>query len=194
MRRHVSWRRLLYFLPVLVFVGVGIGLAVGLTRDPSTLPSALIDQPVPTFALPPIAGMPGEGLSSADLIGEVSLVNVFASWCVPCRAEHPLLLALAERGVVINGINYKDPAEQAAAWLAELGNPFARIGADRDGRVAIDFGVYGVPETFVIDREGRIRHRHVGPLRARDVEDTLLPLIEQLAREPDPLQEAGGGQ
>jgi cytochrome c biogenesis protein CcmG, thiol:disulfide interchange protein DsbE len=194
MRSAMGLRRLLYFLPVLVFVGVGIGLAVGLTRDPSTLPSALIDKPVPTFALPPIEGMPGEGLSSADLEGQVSLVNVFASWCVPCRSEHPLLMALAERGIVINGIDYKDPAEQAAKWLDELGNPFARIGADRDGRVAIDFGVYGVPETFVVDREGRIRHKHVGPLRARDVEEMLLPMLEQLGRERDSLQEAGGGQ
>jgi cytochrome c biogenesis protein CcmG/thiol:disulfide interchange protein DsbE len=188
----MAWRRILYLLPVLIFIGVGIGLAVGLTRDPSTLPSALIDRPVPTFELPAIEGMPGEGLSSADLRGEVSLVNVFASWCVPCRAEHPLLMGLAERGVVINGIDYKDPAEQAAGWLEDLGNPFARIGADRDGRVAIDFGVYGVPETFVIDREGRIRHRHVGPLQARDLEETLLPLLERLGREQDPLQEAGG--
>jgi cytochrome c biogenesis protein CcmG, thiol:disulfide interchange protein DsbE len=185
----MTWRRLLFLLPVLIFVGVGIGLAVGLTRDPSTLPSALIDKPVPTFELPPIEGMPGEGLSSADLKGEVSLVNVFASWCVPCRAEHPLLMALAERGVVINGIDYKDPAEQAARWLDELGNPFARIGADRDGRVAIDFGSYGVPETFVIDRAGRIRHRHVGPLQPRDVEETLLPMLEDLK---DPLEQAGG--
>jgi cytochrome c biogenesis protein CcmG, thiol:disulfide interchange protein DsbE len=190
----MAWRRLLYVLPVLVFVGVGIGLAVGLTRDPGTLPSALIDKPVPAFELPPIEGMPGAGLSSADLKGEVNLLNVFASWCVPCRAEHPLLMALAERGVVINGIDYKDPAEQAAEWLHELGNPFARIGADRGGRVAIDFGVYGVPETFVIDREGRIRHKHVGPLQARDLEETLLPLLERLGREQDPLQEAGGGQ
>jgi cytochrome c biogenesis protein CcmG, thiol:disulfide interchange protein DsbE len=185
----MTWRRVLFLLPVLIFVGVGIGLAVGLTRDPSTLPSALIDKPVPTFDLPPIEGMPGEGLRSADLRGEVSLVNVFASWCVPCRAEHPLLMGLAERGVVINGIDYKDPAEQAARWLGELGNPFARIGADRDGRVAIDFGSYGVPETFVVDREGRIRHRHVGPLQPRDVEETLLPMLEDLK---DPLEQAGG--
>ena len=190
----VGWRRLLYLLPILVFVGVGIGLAVGLTRDPSTLPSALLDQPVPPFALPPIEGLPGEGLTSADLEGEVSLVNVFASWCVPCRAEHPLLLGLAERGVVINGIDYKDPPGQAAGWIAELGNPFARIGADRDGRVAIDWGVYGVPETFVIDREGRIRYRFVGPLQPRDLEETLLPMLERLGREPerDPLLRTGG--
>jgi cytochrome c biogenesis protein CcmG/thiol:disulfide interchange protein DsbE len=190
----MGWRRLLYLLPILIFVGVGIGLAVGLTRDPSTLPSALLDKPVPTFALPPIKGLPGEGLTSADLEGEVSLVNVFASWCVPCRAEHPLLLALAERGVVINGINYKDPPGPAARWIAELGNPFARIGADRDGRVAIDWGVYGVPETFVIDREGQIRYRFVGPLQPRDLDETLRPMLEQLGREPerDPLLRTEG--
>jgi cytochrome c biogenesis protein CcmG, thiol:disulfide interchange protein DsbE len=188
----MALRRLLYLLPVLIFIGVGIGLAVGLTRDPGTLPSALIDRPVPTFELPPIEGLPGEGLTSADLAGGVSLLNVFASWCVPCRAEHPLLMRLADRGIVINGIDYKDPPEQAARWLGELGDPFARIGADRSGRVAIDFGVYGVPETFVVDRKGRIRHKHVGPLQPRDVEEILLPLLERLGREQDPLQQAGG--
>jgi cytochrome c biogenesis protein CcmG/thiol:disulfide interchange protein DsbE len=175
-------RRVLFLLPALIFVGVGIGLAVGLTRDPSTLPSALIDKPVPTFQLPPIAGRDGEGFSSADLEGEVSLVNVFASWCVPCRVEHPLLVALAEEGVPIYGINYKDPAHKASEWLAELGDPYRAIGADTQGRVAIDWGVYGVPETFVVDGEGRIRHRHVGPLQRRDVEETIRPLLAELAQ------------
>jgi len=175
-------RRLLYLLPVLVFIGVGIGLALGLTRDPSVLPSALLEQPVPAFELPPLAGRGGAGLSSRDLqAGGPALVNVFASWCVPCRAEHPLLMALAERGVTIYGINYKDAPEQASAWLDELGDPFAKIGADRDGRVAIDWGVYGVPETFVVDGAGRIRHRFVGPLQARDIDQTLLPLLAGLA-------------
>ena len=174
-------RRLLFVLPAVVFIGVGIGLAVGLTRDPSTLPSALIDQPVPTFELPPIAGRDGPGFSNDDLAGGVSLVNVFASWCVPCRVEHPLLVALAEEGVPIYGINYKDPADQAADWLAELGDPYRAIGADIHGRVAIDWGVYGVPETFVIDAEGRIRHRHVGPLQPRDLEETIRPLLAELA-------------
>ena len=177
----MSLRRLLYLLPVLIFVGVGIGLAVGLTRDPSTLPSALIDQPVPTFELPAIAGREGPGFSSADLEGQVSLVNVFASWCVPCRVEHPLLEALTDQGVRIYGINYKDQPEQALAFLEELGNPYAAIGADRTGRVAIDWGVYGVPETFVVDAEGRIRHRHVGPIQARDLEGTILPVLAELA-------------
>lgn len=177
----MGFRRLLYLLPVFIFVGVGIGLAVGLTRDPSTLPSALIDQPVPTFELPPIAGRDGPGFSSADLEGRVSLVNVFASWCVPCRVEHPLLMALAEDGVAIYGINYKDPADQATGWLAELGDPYRAIGADGQGRVAIDWGVYGVPETFVVDGQGRIRHRHVGPLQPRDIEKTIRPLLAELA-------------
>ena len=175
-------RRLLFLIPVAVFIGVGIGLAVGLTRDPSVLPSALLDKPVPAFELPPIEGRGGEGLRSADLAGGVALVNVFASWCVPCRAEHPVLLGLAERGVPIYGINYKDRPEQARAWLEELGDPFKSIGADRDGRVSIDWGVYGVPETFVIGPDGRIRHKFVGPLQPRDVEDTLLPLIAELGK------------
>jgi cytochrome c biogenesis protein CcmG, thiol:disulfide interchange protein DsbE len=174
-------RRLLFLLPAFIFVGVGIGLAVGLTRDPSTLPSALIDKPVPMFELPPLAGRDGPGFSSADLGGRASLVNVFASWCVPCRVEHPLLMALADDGVPIYGINYKDPAEQANGWLAELGDPYSAIGADAQGRVAIDWGVYGVPETFVVDAEGRIRHRHVGPLQPRDVEETIKPLLAELA-------------
>jgi cytochrome c biogenesis protein CcmG, thiol:disulfide interchange protein DsbE len=175
-------KRLLFILPALVFVVVGVGLAIGLTRDPSVLPSALIDREVPAFELPPIEGRDESGFSSADLVGEVALVNVFASWCVPCRVEHPLLMALAKQGVPIYGINYKDPPGQALNWLDELGDPFVKIGADRGGRVAIDWGVYGVPETFVIDREGRIRHKHVGPLMARDLERDLLPLLAELSR------------
>jgi cytochrome c biogenesis protein CcmG/thiol:disulfide interchange protein DsbE len=174
----MTMRRLLYLIPVIVFGAVGIGLAVGLTRDPGTLPSALLDQPVPEFQLPALEG--GDGLSSEDLKGRVSLVNVFASWCVPCRVEHPVLMRLAEEGVPIFGINYKDPPDQAKAWLAELGDPFEKIGADRNGRVGIEWGVYGVPETFVVDAEGRIRHRHVGPIQARDLERTLLPILAEL--------------
>jgi cytochrome c biogenesis protein CcmG/thiol:disulfide interchange protein DsbE len=189
-------RRLLFVLPAVIFVGVGIGLAVGLTRDPSTLPSALIDHPVPEFALPPLPGRNGPGFSSGDLKGGVSLVNVFASWCVPCRVEHPLLRALAREGVAIYGINYKDPAENAAGWLAELGDPYRAVGVDRDGRVAIDWGVYGVPETFVIDREGRIRYRFVGPMQPRDLDQTLRPLLGQLEREQsrDPLLRVEGSR
>jgi cytochrome c biogenesis protein CcmG/thiol:disulfide interchange protein DsbE len=188
-------RRILFLIPVVVFVGVGIGLAVGLTRDPSVLPSVLIDRPAPSFDLPSIEAKEGTGLSSADLKGKVALVNVFASWCVPCRVEQPILLRLAQEGVPIYGINYKDPSDQALAYLDQLGDPYARVGADRDGRVAIDFGVYGVPETFVIDRNGRIRLRHVGPIRAEDVDRELKPLLERLQRDEGvpPLARAGTG-
>jgi cytochrome c biogenesis protein CcmG/thiol:disulfide interchange protein DsbE len=176
----MTLRRLLYLIPVLVFAGVGIGLALGLTRDPSILPSALIGKPVPDFKLPGVAGLDRPGLSSADLKGKPALVNVFASWCVPCRAEQPLLLRLADSGVPIYGINYKDKPDQVDAWLNQLGNPYQRIGADQSGRVAIDWGVYGVPETFVIDAEGRIRHKFVGPLMPQDVDQTLLPMLAKL--------------
>ena len=121
------------------------------------------------------------GLASSDLVGEVALVNVFASWCLPCRVEHPLLMELAVTGkVALHGVNYKDKTEDARAWLDELGDPFLRIGADRDGRVGIDLGVYGVPETFVVDRTGRIRYKHVGPISQSDLEKYLLPLVEKL--------------
>ncbi len=174
--------RLLYLLPAAVFALVAAYLVRGLdpARDPQRIASALIDLPVPEFALPPL--MEGEpGLASADLAGGVSLVNFFATWCVPCRVEHPMLLWLTrERGLTVHGINYKDKPEDARAWLAELGNPFARIGVDATGRVAIDFGVYGLPETFVIDRGGRIRLRHVGPLDQATVDEVLLPLVVEL--------------
>jgi cytochrome c biogenesis protein CcmG/thiol:disulfide interchange protein DsbE len=174
-------KRLLYLVPAAVFLIVGVGLAIGLTRDPSELPSALLDHPAPAFELPPIEGREGDGLTRADLEGGGPvLVNVFASWCIPCRVEHPFLERLAEEGVTIYGINYKDPPAQARAWLEELGDPFARIGADRNGRVGIEWGVYGVPETFVVDGDGRIRHKHVGPLQPRDWERTIGPLLEEL--------------
>lgn len=172
----------LYLLPVLAFAAVGVFLALGLGRDPATLPSVLIDQPAPAFTLPPLAGRDERGLSRADLGGRPMLVNVFASWCVPCRIEHPVLEQLAREGVTIHAINYKDDPVDALSFLRTLGDPFERVGADRQGRAAIDWGVYGVPETFVIDREGRIRYRHVGPLQPRDVERTIRPLLEQLGR------------
>ena len=176
-----AWRRLLTFgLPLAVFLLLGVFLAIGLTRDPSTLPSALVGKPAPEFSLPPLEGRTGLGLSRSDLGGTPMLVNVFASWCVPCRMEHPLLKELGEQGVMVQGINYKDRPDDARAWLIELGDPYRHLGADRDGRVAIDWGVYGVPETFVIDKDGRIAYRHVGPLQPRDLSETILPLLERL--------------
>jgi cytochrome c biogenesis protein CcmG, thiol:disulfide interchange protein DsbE len=173
-------RRLGFLLPVAVFAVVAVGLAIGLTRNPQEIPSALIGKPVPAFALPPVQGRT-LGLSDADLKGEVSLVNVFASWCTACRYEHPLFMRLKEGGVVpIHGLNYKDRPEDAAKWLDDLGDPYTRTGADLDGRVGIEWGVYGVPETFVISKDGLIVHKHIGPVSAKDLEDTILPLIEGL--------------
>jgi cytochrome c biogenesis protein CcmG, thiol:disulfide interchange protein DsbE len=174
MRR--SW---MYLLPVALFALLAIGFYRHLGTDTTVLPSALIDKLAPDFSLPPLAG-DGAGFSSADLTGKVSLVNIFASWCVPCRAEHPVLNALSQsKRVAIYGINYKDKPEAARAWLAELGNPYLRIGAD-DGRVGIEWGVYGVPETFVVDRQARIRYKHVGPLTRDGLERKILPLIAKL--------------
>lgn len=179
------WRRLrpLHMVPAGLFVVLGLVLAWGLTQDPKEIPSALIGRPVPVFELPPVQGRT-LGLSSTDLVGKVSLVNVFASWCVACRAEHPLLMALtADRRVPIHGLNYKDAPADAAAWLDKLGDPYARTGADRNGRVAIDWGVYGVPETFVVSADGRIAYKHIGALTRRDLEETILPLVDRLQRE-----------
>ncbi|MEM9439488.1 MAG: DsbE family thiol:disulfide interchange protein [Pseudomonadota bacterium] len=177
-----AYRRLGYLLPVVVFVVIGLGLGIGLTRDPSTLPSALIDKPVPEFDLPGLeaAGLDKPGLASADLHGKVQLVNVFASWCGPCRIEHPFLMRMAREGVILQGFNYKDNPEDAAHFLDELGDPYERIGADRNGRAGIEWGVYGVPETFVIDAEGKIRHKHVGPITTNGQVQEIMSVIEDL--------------
>ena len=176
-------RHLLYAAPLVGFIGLAIAFGWGLTRNPQDLPSALIGKPVPTFTLPPVQGRK-LGLSSADLKGEVSLVNVFASWCVACRAEHPLFMQLAANKVVpIHGINYKDAPQDAADWLNNLGDPYTRTGADRDGRVAIDWGVTGVPETFVIDASGIVAYKQVGPVTQQALDETILPLIARLRQE-----------
>ncbi len=166
-------------LPLLVFGGIALFLFNGLYLNPREIPSALLDKPVPEFDMPPIAGRDGAGLAATDLRGEVSLVNVFASWCVACRVEHPLLMRLAEEGVVpIHGLNYKDQPDAALAWLRRFGDPYDRVGSDLSGRVGIDWGVYGVPETFVVNAEGRIVCKHIGPVMDRDLDDKLLPAIQ----------------
>src|SRR6516164_6634716 len=172
-------RKLLFLLPVVLFAGLVIAFAVGLRHDPHLLPSALIDRPAPDFALPGLYES-ANGLTRKDLDGRVTLVNFFASWCAPCREEHPELMALSRlTDITLDGIAYKDKPEKSRRFLDRLGNPYGRIGVDRDGTTAIDFGVYGVPETYVVDAAGHIRHRHVGPLTAEDVTREIMPLVRQ---------------
>ncbi|MEO8145709.1 MAG: DsbE family thiol:disulfide interchange protein [Betaproteobacteria bacterium] len=169
-----------FLVPLLLFAAVVIFLALGLTLNPREIPSPLIGKPVPRFALPAVEGRT-LGLATADLKGEASIVNVFASWCVACKEEHPLFMQMRREGLLpIHGLNYKDRPEDARKWLDDLGDPYSRTGADIDGRVAIDWGVYGVPETFVIDREGRIAYKHIGAVTPAFLEQTLRPLIARL--------------
>lgn len=172
------------FIPLLVFLVLAVFFGIGLTMNPREIPSPLIGKAVPDFSLPAVKGR-ALGLSSADLRGEVALVNVFASWCAACRDEHPLLMQVSAAGTVpIHGLNYKDKPDDAARWLDELGDPYTRTGADVAGRVGIDWGVYGVPETFVIDRDGRIAYKHIGPITPNAWSEKLLPLIRQLQEQP----------
>jgi len=174
--------RLAGYIPLLVFLVLAVLFAIGLTMNPRDIPSPLIGKTVPEFSLPPVKGR-ALGLSSADLRGQVSLVNVFASWCVACREEHPVLMRLRKEGLVpIHGINYKDKPDDAQAWLNELGDPYVRTGADISGRVGIDWGVYGVPETYVIDRDGRIVHKHIGAITPKALRDTIMPIVDKLPK------------
>ena len=173
-------RKLLFAVPLLALIGLVTVFALSIDRDPDLVRSVLIDKPAPTFALAPVEGLDVPGFDTAALKGEVTLVNVFASWCIPCRDEHPLLQAVkAETGVRLFGINHSDAPENARAFLAELGNPYDAIGADRDRRVSIDWGVYGVPETFLVDASGTIVFKHVGPLTPQAIETQLLPALER---------------
>ena len=174
-------RGLIAFVPLVLVSGLGALFWSNMDKDPSELPSALVGKPAPTFDLPPLPGH-GDGLSDALLrTGRPTLVNVFASWCVPCRIEHPMLMRLKEAGQTIYGINYKDQPAKAATLLDELGDPYTEVGVDRDGRVAIDFGVYGVPETFVIDGAGKILLRFPGPLTPEILHDRILPALDAAA-------------
>jgi len=172
------------FLPVLIFLvlaGVfGYRLVkIGQGDSPSAIPSVMIDKPAPQFDLPPLYDGKA-GLSTAGLQGRVTLVNFFASWCIPCRAEHPLLAGLTGKGFVLVGVNYKDKPEDAKAWLDRLGNPYDVLVADRPGQTGIDFGVYGVPESYLIDKQGRIRFKQTGPFTPETIEKDLLPRVAEL--------------
>ena len=177
-------QRLLVLLPLLAFLVLAGYFLWGLNpdRDPSVIPSVLIDEPVPETNLPPLAGLQQPGIAPASFtIGEPVVVNFFASWCIPCRAEHPLIARLAEQeGLTVYGVNYKDKPDAAFAWLEDLGNPYHAVGADGSGRAGIDWGLTGVPETFIVDGEGVIRYRHVGPIDTTILEERILPFVETL--------------
>lgn len=172
-----------YALPIALFVVVIGFLAVGLERDPRLVPSPLIGKPVPAFSLPTLQDADGTAVDATSLRGRVYLLNVWASWCVACREEHPVLNALAARGAVaIIGLNYKDERDDAQRWLAARGNPYTMTLFDHQGHLGLDLGVYGVPETFLVDADGVIRYKHVGPLSDNVLEEEVLPLVAGLGR------------
>jgi cytochrome c biogenesis protein CcmG, thiol:disulfide interchange protein DsbE len=176
-------KRLLYATPLIVILVIVGYFASGLTRDPHELPSALIDRPFPALDLPPITGR-DKGFATADLAGQVALVNVFASWCAPCKVEHPLLMAHAKAGgIPIYGIAWKDDPAATADLLKQDGDPYRSVGADRSGRAAIDLGVTGVPETYLVDKTGRIRYKIARPITEDDWIEILQPLMAKLAAE-----------
>ena len=169
-----------YFVPLGVFVVLMAFLAVGLTLKPRELPSALLGKPAPAFVLPTL-NTPTTSLSTRDLRGQVWVLNVWASWCVACRDEHATMVEMAKLKLVpIYGLNYKDQRADALGWLARFGNPYVASLSDTDGLVGIDYGVYGVPETFVIDKAGVIRRKFVGPVTAQTVRDEIVPLVARL--------------
>ena len=168
-------------IPLAAFLAIAAFLAVGLTRDPREVPSPFIGKPAPAFHIERLADAK-IAFSPGDMRGKVWLLNVWASWCVSCRQEHPLLVELSKKqgGVPIIGLNYKDRRDDGLKWLARFGDPYALSAYDADGRVGIDYGVYGVPETFVIDKQGVIRYKQIGPITPEALEKTILPLIRKL--------------
>lgn len=175
--------KLRFLIPLGLFLGLAVFLALGLSLDPSKVPSPLVGKPVPQFSLPTLDD-PQRSLGPEDLKGQAYLLNVWASWCVACRDEHPLLVRLAADDVVpIYGLNYKDESPDARRWLANLGDPYTESLVDYKGRAGLDLGVYGVPETFVVDAEGVIRHKFIGPVTKKQVDETLMPLLAKLRAE-----------
>ena len=171
-----------YLLPLGVFIVVAGFLFYGLNLNPREVPSPLVGKPAPAFQLPRLH-QPTESFTPKEMAGKVWLLNVWASWCVACRDEHPLMVELAKHNIVpVVGLNYKDQPADAQKWLQHFGDPYVLSVSDIEGRVGIDFGVYGVPETFVIDQQGVIRYKHIGPLREDSLKETILPLVERLSR------------
>ena len=169
-----------YLIPLVLFLALVAFLAIGLGRDPREVPSPLINKPAPAFRLVELKD-PTRSFSSEHMRGKVWLLNVWASWCIACRDEHPMLLELARRNAIpIYGLNYKDKPTDAISWLNELGDPYVLSVSDLDGRVGIDYGVYGAPETFLIDRDGIIRFKHIGPITPDVWNNKMVPLVAQL--------------
>lgn len=169
-----------FLIPLGIFIVLLLFLAVGLRLDPRKVPSPLIDKPAPAFTLPRLDD-PRQRVSEKDMLGKVWLLNVWASWCVSCREEHPVLVELSKRNLVpIYGLNYKDERKDALAWLGQFGNPYTISIMDANGRVGIDYGVYGVPETYVIDKQGVIRYKQIGPVTPEVIDAKILPLVRKL--------------
>ena len=183
--------KLRFILPLLAFLALVVFLGVGLNRNPREVPSPLIDKPAPAFSAP-VLGQPDQVFQSQQLLGQVWVFNVWASWCAPCREEHPQLLALQRAGVVkLVGLNYKDKSADAQRMLYREGDPFDVTVVDADARIGIAYGVYGVPETYVVDAAGLIRMKHIGPMNAQDLQDKLLPLIARLKAEASSKKASG---
>ncbi len=171
-----------YLIPLVIFIVLVVFLAIGLGHDPHEVPSPLINKPAPAFTLSQLQE-PAKKFSAHDMRGKVWLLNVWASWCVSCREEHPVLVELSRKGILpIYGLDYKDKREEALAWLNEFGNPYVLSASDTDGRVGIDYGVYGVPETYLIDREGIIRFKQIGPVTSDVLEKKILPMAKELSK------------
>jgi len=169
-----------FLIPLGIFIVLLLFLAVGLRHDPRLVPSPLIDKPAPAFTLPRLDD-PQQRVSEKDLLGKVWLLNVWASWCVSCREEHPVLVEFAKKNIVpIYGLNYKDERKDALAWLGQFGNPYTLSIMDADGRIGIDYGVYGVPETYVIDKQGVIRYKQIGPVTPEVLDAKIIPLVRKL--------------
>ena len=176
-------KALRYLVPLAIFLGLVAFFAVGLTRDPRTVPSPFIDKPAPAFRLDRL-DTPGVAFTPEEMKGKVWMLNVWASWCASCRIEHPLLVELSRsKAVPIVGLNYKDRREDALPWLAKFGDPYTLSAWDIDGKVGIDYGVYGVPETYVIDKRGVIRFKQIGPVTPEVLAKKIAPLISELQRE-----------